>query len=493
MRAKEFALDSPLVMAAPASALVLAVLLAIVLGASSGFLYVLGFVLVLLFGALYPTVVLAVFLFCNLLIPKIPLIEIQGYIVPIRIEDVFLVCALLSLLLRYLIYRERPAGNPLLKWMVIFSVVTGLSYLFGLFILGTVPGAKIGFLFWLRTPEYFAATYLCLLGVSTWKQYRQVIVTLVAITALIGVYGILQELSLVPIFDAMHHDNEIVTIRFFPGFGEDRLFSTFAGPYDLAAFYLIAIPVLIGLLLLTASRVAKLVIAAVIALSFFCFYLTYARAPLAALVVVLGVCLWLLGKRGWGVFLGALCFFPALLFGGFVERLRWAADDPLGNASLGLRMVASWTDALSAASRSPLLGTGPASLTLTGPNSLVLEGVGVDGLYFMLLGMWGVAGTLSFLLLIHRATRCQRERVRASRNKMQRALAIGLFAGSLGLLIYGFVGETFFFSKIAFSYWFLMGLLFAGNALEKRAPIDSANSFEKASREPSALALPRGS
>ena len=444
----------------------------------------------LLLGALYPTVVLAAFLLSNLLVPKIPLIQIQGYIVPIRIEDLFLACALLSLLLRYIIYRERPVGNPLLKWMVIFSVVTSLSYLFGLFILGTVPSAKIGFLFWLRSPEYFAATYLCLLGVSTWKQYRQIIVTLVAITAVIGVYGILQELSLVPIFNAMHHDNEMVTIQFFPGFGEERLFSTFAGPYDLAAFYLIAIPVLIGLLMLTASRVAKLVLASVLALSFYCFYLTYARAPLVALVVVLAVCLWLLGRLRWGLFLGAHSFFPALLFGGFVERISWAVDDPFGTYSLGGRLAGSWADALSAVARSPLLGTGPASLTITGPNSLVLEGVGVDGLYFMLVGMWGLAGTLSFFLLIHRATHCQRECMRASHNKMQRALAIGLFAGSLGLLIYGLIGETFFFSKVAFSYWFLMGLLFAGNALEERAPIDSANSFDKASPEPSSVALP---
>src|SRR5437667_1750424 len=137
MRTKGFTLDSPLVMAAPASALALGALLAIVLGASSGFLYVLGFALMLLLGALYPTVVLAAFLLSNLLVPKIPLIQIQGYIVPIRIEDLFLACALLSLLLRYIIYRERPVGNPLLKWMVIFSVVTSLSYLFGLFILGT--------------------------------------------------------------------------------------------------------------------------------------------------------------------------------------------------------------------------------------------------------------------------------------------------------------------------------------------------------------------
>ena len=208
-------------------------------------------------------------------------------------------------------------------------------------------------------------------------------------------------------------------------------------------------------------------LACALLLSFLCFYLTYARAPLGALVLVLAVCLRFMGRRLLGFALAPICLLPAMFFGGFVERLRWAAEDPLGDYSLGIRLAASWSDALSAAGRSPLLGTGPASLSHTGPNSLTLTGVGVDGLYFMLLGMWGVAGLVTFLLLIGKTMRYQMQCVRTSRNKMQRAVAIGLFAGSFGLLVYGVVGETFFFSKIAFSYWFLRGLLFVGNALER--------------------------
>jgi O-antigen ligase len=257
----------------------------------------------------------------------------------------------------------------------------------------------------------------------------------------------------------MHQTDELVTIEFFPGFGESRLFSTFAGPYDLAAFYLLALPVFVALLVTAVSRVEKLALAIVLALSFFCFYLTYARTPLAALVMVLTVCFWLLGKRRLGVALALLCVVPALLFSGFAERLAYAADDPFAYYAFGGRLQLGWADAISAAIRSPLLGAGPASLQ---------SGMGVDGLYFMLLGMWGICGLVCFLILIGKALHYQRECVLTSRNRMQCALAIGLFAGTLGLLANGVTLDSFFSSKVAFAYWFLMGLLLAGRRLETR-------------------------
>ena len=154
----------PLAGMAAVSGLLLAAFVAVVTNSLEVFLIGLAFAFLPLIGVFFPTIVVALFLFLNLLIPKVPLIEIRGYIVPIRIEDVFLACALICLLLRYVIFREKPAPNPLSKWMAIFSVLTCLSFLFGLVVLGTVPGAKVGFLFWLRGPEYFAASYLCLLG-----------------------------------------------------------------------------------------------------------------------------------------------------------------------------------------------------------------------------------------------------------------------------------------------------------------------------------------
>jgi hypothetical protein len=468
--------DTPLETAVALSALTLAALLAVILHSFGVFLFVLSAAFIPLVGAFYPPIVLVLFLFANLLIPKLPLIPIGNYMVPIRIEDVFLACAFLSLLLRYLVNQERPSRNPLQKWMVAYAVVTFLSFLFGLYILGSVPNAKIGFLYWLRGPEYFAASYLCLLGVTNWKQYRQILVAFVVSVLLIGVYGILQEFSLVPVFDATHETGEIVFVRFFTGFGKERLFSTFGGMLDLPGTYLIVIPVLIALLVLTVSRVAKLWLAVVLALSLFCFYLTYARTPLVALVLVLAVCFWLLGKGRLGIALALFSALPVLLFSGYVGRLESVVDDPLTWANLGGRLGGSWEEAVTAVARSPLLGTGPASFSL---------GLGADGLYFMLLGMWGVGGLVYFLLLIRKTIRCQTACIQTSRNNLQRALAIGLFGGTVGLLVTGATIDSFYSSKVAFTFWFLMGLLLAGAELEKKIPASRAAQLVQTGRRTS--------
>ena len=220
------------------------------------------------------------------------------------------------------------------------------------------------------------------------------------------------------------------------------------------------------LVLVAASRISKMLIGGVLGLSLFCFYLAFARTPLAALVIVLGVCLWLLGKRSMAFILALLSVVPTLYFSGYVDRLANAVDDPFGAYNLGGRVWVRWVEALSAVSRSPLLGTGPASFG---------EGMGADGLYFTLLGMWGIAGLICFLLLIGKAMQHQRASIRKSNNNMQRALAIGLFAGTIGLLLNGLTLDSLFSSKVAFSYWFLVGLLFAGDALESRIPLAGAS------------------
>jgi hypothetical protein len=481
LKTQEAVLASSLVTAASLSAFLLAALLAVVFHSLGVFLLVLCDALIAFVGTVYPPIVLTLFVLANLLIPKLPLMPIGDYMVPIRIEDIFLACAVLSLLVRCLIYHEKPARNPLQGWMVAYSVITLLSFLFGLFILGSVPDAKIGFLYWLRGPEYFAACYLCLLGVTSWKQYRQIVGALVVCVLLIGVYGILQEFSLVPVFDATHETGEIVYVRFLTGFGQERLFSTFGGMLDLPATYLIVIPILFALFVLAASGVAKALLCGILALSLFCFYLTYARTPLAALALVLVICLRLLGKQRLGIVLALLGVVPAFLLSGYVGRIQSAVDDPFSWANLGGRITGAWEEAISAVSRSPLLGTGPASFRL---------GLGADGLYVMLLGIWGIGGLTCFLLLIRRVIHCQRVCVRTSHNKMQRALAIGLFAGTLGLLVSGATQDSFYSSKVAFTFWFLMGLLLAGGELEKQTPGKRAGQHVKRSRKTSPGLLP---
>lgn len=423
------------------------------------FLWLLGAAILITVGVISPTFIMVLFLSVVVLFPKLPLIQIADYLVPIRIEDFLLAFALFSLLLRLIIRGEKPVPNPLFKWMLLYALTTSVSFLFGWLFLHSVPDPRIGFLFWLRAPEYFSASLLSLFAVSTWKSFRQLLIALVGVVSLVGVYGLLQEFSIVPVFDAMHSSGEIVVVRFFPDFGEERLFSTFAGPYDLAAFYLLVIPICLALLTSVNSRRVKFALSSVLALSSFCFYMTYARTPLVAMAVALFVCLVLLDRTRTGFVLGFLCVIPAFLLGGFRERLTYALNDPFATFALGGRLQLNWVDAFEAIVRSPFLGTGPASL---------FEGMGVDSLYILLLGTWGIFGLACFMALIYKALRHQYQTIRESQDKLGRALAIGLFAGTIGLLVNALTIDTFFASKVAFLYWFLMGLLFSGRALEKK-------------------------
>lgn len=449
--------DGPASTSLGLSVLVMAVLLAVVFQSGSVLAYLLCATLLPLLAVQLPTFIVMAFLFANLLIPKLPLIPIGDYMVPIRIEDVLLGCTMLCLLARWRIYERGGFTHPLQTWMLVFSGATLLSFLFGHSVLHSVPDAKVGFLYWLRGVEYMAASYLCPLAVRNWSQYNRIVVGFLVAIFLVGIYGILQEMTWVPVFDATHETGEIVVVRFFAEFGEERIFSTFGGPLDLPATYLLIIPLLAVLLIVLTSRTARLLVAVVLALSLTCFYLSYARMPLLALVLAIAICFWQLRMRSIGIGIGLGIALPSLFLSGYFGRIRSGFDDLYAWENLGGRMQGSWDEAVSAVSRSPLLGTGPASFNL---------GLGADGLYFMLVGIWGVLGLICFLILLWKTLRFERFCAQTSSHSIQRGLAIALFAGTIGLLINGLTMDTFYSSKIALTFWFVVGLLISGRALE---------------------------
>src|SRR5207249_397566 len=155
------------------------------------------------------------------------------------------------------------------------------------------------------------------------------------------------------------------------------------------------------------------------------------------------------GKRRLGTVLALLSAIPPFLVVGFQARLE-SLSDPLSENAFGSRLRTGWADAIDSFWRSPVLGTGPASMSNL---------MGVDGLYVLLLGIWGILGLACFLALVYKAMKYQKQVIVSSQHKFQRALAIGMYAGTIGLLINGIAIDTFFSSKIAFCYWFLMGLM----------------------------------
>jgi hypothetical protein len=412
---------------------------------------------IVVLSIVYPIALAVIFISLVTLMPKLPLIPIRGYMVPVRIEDIFLAFALAVVVFRALISHAKVARHVLAGPMLAFFAAEGWSLVFALALLGTISNHLVATLFWLRTLEYFLASVLASLAVRSWRDFRLVLSAFILCVLLVGIYGILQEFSLVPAFNAMHQDNEIVTVSYMPGFGSDRLLSTFGGPYDLAAFYLIAVPVLAALQLSARSKVTRVNLSAVLFLSLCCLYLTFARAPLVSMAVSLSLAVWLMGRRKLSLILGSLIPLPAALIAGFSARLKEFLESPTESASAYARLWGEWPSAIHGFLRSPLFGTGPSS---------VGSGMGVDCLYLLLLGTTGVLGLIVFLWLVRRTFRFELWLSSRSGNWMLKALGTGLAAGTVGLLINGVTQDTFFLSKVAFTYWFLFGLLLAGARLE---------------------------
>lgn len=431
------------------------------------FAYVVGAAVLVILSVRHAITVVIIFTLLVPLMPKLPLIPIGGYLVPIRVEDVFLSYALCVVILKSVWEQRFRLPAPLTGSMLAFVAVQGVSLAFAMCFLDTISQPTIAMLYCLRSLEYFSASLLCLVAVRNWNQFRFVLIALAASVLLVGVYGVLQELSLVPAFDAMHQTGEIMQVYFFPSFQGDRLLSTFAGPYDLAAFYVIAIPILLSWLLVSRSKVARAAIGITIGVSVFCMYLTFARGPLLGLAIALLVCMSLLGRRRAAVVLAWSLPFAAFLVPEFRSRLNGLIDDPMGFQNWGGRLDWGWRSALVSFAHSPILGTGPSSLN---------NGLGVDSLYLLLLGSFGIVGLVAFIVLTSKTLELEYSAFAASRCTQLRAVCAGLAGATAGMLVIGITQEVFLSSKDALLFWFLVGLMLAGMFLERSSPNRASSS-----------------
>lgn len=134
----------------------------------------------------------------------------------------------------------------------------------------------------------------------------------------------------------------------------------------------------------------------------------------------------------------------ATVSGSFLVQKAFVYD-----ISITTRFQGQWPKAMAAFRENILLGSGFSSL-----------GVASDGDYFRLLGETGVLGAAAFLgilfmaffLYFRRGTKLAPE---------TDSFVTGVFAGLVGLLMNGVLIDVFEASKVAFPFWFLMGVAIA--------------------------------
>ena len=181
------------------------------------------------------------------LYPKIPLLDVKNTWVYVRVEDFLVLLVFFSmavLLFKKKITLKTPLTIPILSFWLIGAIATIHAVLL-IFPNTANVFPNVAFLSLLRHIEYMGVFFVAFLGMKDGKRLPLVIATLVA--TLIGVifYGFGQKYLNFPAFLTMNEEFAKGTPIHLSELS--RVPSTFAGHYDLAAYLVLTIPILVSL------------------------------------------------------------------------------------------------------------------------------------------------------------------------------------------------------------------------------------------------------
>lgn len=219
------------------------------------------------------------------LYPKLPLFDaIPGYIVRVRFED-FLILFAIFLWLIYLIRRKISLfPNPLLKPIVIYLIIGFFSVVSAVYITKTIPNELIhiskSMLHFFRRIEYFSLFFILFSATKSIAQAKRylflITVTLIGVT----VYGYGQKYAAWPVFSTMNREFSKGLVLYLSEHG--RVLSTFGGHYDLAAYLVLLLTLMISLYFALKNRLLKLIVFIITLNAFWLLILTASRISFAA-------------------------------------------------------------------------------------------------------------------------------------------------------------------------------------------------------------------
>lgn len=515
------------------------------------------------------------------LYPKLPLFEaIPGYIVRVRLEDIFIFLTAVIWFIQVL--RKKVAWKTPVLWVMAAYAVAGLlSSISAIVITQTVPPHTLHvaktFLHYFRYLEYFSLFAILYSAITTTKQVKILLGVLVATMVAISIYGYGQKMWYWPVYSTMNREFSKGLRLYLTDHA--RVQSTFGGHYDLAAYLVITLPVILALAFMVKRRLFKVALHGVHLAGVWLLIVSASRTSfigyiLAASIVV---ALFALNKTTWKerlvwgstrlAFVGIVTLTMLVTFGDdMYERLIQVLkgypqvydqyvmldkqrekffEDTLPSAlglkhlalqlptakvpdnaistqeaeameqdntlvpsdqrpvterptdvyvdvpeyvevatisasgtattvieerervfsecalqkslSLCIRTETLWPRAVAGFYRNPLLGSGYATLTKE-TTSQFTEAESTDNNFLRTLGETGLAGFVTFYGSMALALWLIRRHL-FSKDALGRTLSIALVAGTVGLLLNAVYIDVFAASKVALTYWALVGLV----------------------------------
>jgi len=232
--------------------------------------------------------ILALFLLIFIpLYPKLPLVDIKNTWVYIRVEDllVFFVLAIwIVMLARGKISLKTPLTIPILLFWIVGAIATihGVVIIFPT-IANVFP--NVALLSYVRHIEYLSLFFIAFSAVKSARMVYPVIWT--TVTTLIGViiYGFGQRYLSFPAYLTMNEEYaKGIPIIISP---LNRISSTFAGHYDLAAYLVLILPIILSLIFGFKNYFVKVFLAGVFLLGTVLMFMTVSRVSFFVLFIAL--------------------------------------------------------------------------------------------------------------------------------------------------------------------------------------------------------------
>jgi len=409
-------------------------------------LALLFFSIILIITLVNTDVGLAILIFSMLFSPEIVLGQIPGRDIVVRLDDILLAIITIAWFAKTAINKglalfiRTPLNRPIIIYILVCLVATlkGAAQ-------DHVSFLK-GFFFLMRYFEYFLLYILVANYVHSRKQIKFFLNAFFLTCAFVSLYGILQ----IP-------RGVRVSAPFEGEVGEPNTF----GGYLLFLFC-----IAVGIFLQSMSKKMKYAMAGLAFLIFIPFLFTLSRASYLAIIFSY-ITFILFQKRRTAliavlamIIVSVLVLRPEAVFSRVKYTFSGAQSQlvKVGNIRLdssSSARITSWQQSFEDWKKNPILGRG-------------VSGYGfIDGQYIVTLVETGVIGLLAFLWLLWSIYKHSLKIHREMHDELYKGLALGFFAGFIGLLIHSLTANTFIIIRIMEPFWFILALVMMLPMIEK--------------------------
>lgn len=198
--------------------------------------------------------ILAILILFIPLYPKFPIFAVDNTYVAIRLDDIVVGLAILIWLIYQISHRLPLFRLKITPFLVAYLLSLIASTVTAVMIYQTEP-ANIILLHFFRRFQYISLFFISLQAVQKRQDLKFPYLALLITSILVSAYGYGQKYLHLPVVSTMNAEfskGQLLEMNIWT-----RISSTFAGHYDLAAFYSVALILILGFIVITKNRLYR--------------------------------------------------------------------------------------------------------------------------------------------------------------------------------------------------------------------------------------------